>query len=268
MGQDDDGDDDLLEEKEETIAEMDSYVDSGSPSSNYGGDSYANVEFDFDVEIAYFFFELDDEPDDWEEAELSFDFWGISNTMDVNMYLVGNGWEESGIVWTNRPKIGTLIETFTVSNDGIYDFDVSDIVEDLIDDDEEEFSICFNTTDSGYFYITTEEGYIDDEEAPKLIWTYQLVPEIDPQLIMVGIIVAIVAGVIALAIGLYFGVIRKKKLVGPPKTPIQPPVEESILESAPAQPVIEEPLAKFCPLCGATLETDTTFCSNCGSKID
>lgn len=264
---DDDDDDDTNGEKEETEAEMDTYVSQYSPDSNYGGYDYLRVGGHY---VTYIYFDFDDEPDDWEEVEISLDLYDIDETMDVNLFKASSVWEELTITWNNRPPVGGLIETFKASSVGTYDFDVKDEVEDLLDDDEEGISICLNlsSTYTGYrdLLIFSEEGAYFGNDPPLLIWTYDIVPEVDVGLIIfIILIIAIPAITASVLIILYFTVWRKRG--------IRKPVVPTKKAVAPTQPSKVEPSSppsslKICASCGKTLPPNAKeFCPNCGKKI-
>ena len=142
----DDDDDDINEEEEETEAEMDCYVRREAPFTNFGGSDYLDVENYFNTEHSFLYFDFDDEPDDWEDVEISLYFFGVSNTMDLDLYLIPVDLSEFELTlnWDNSPKTGIFISKTIISNKGNYKLDVSDLVEDLLDDDEEGFTICLN----------------------------------------------------------------------------------------------------------------------------
>ncbi|MFX1393522.1 MAG: DNRLRE domain-containing protein [Promethearchaeota archaeon] len=257
-------DDDIEEDEKTTEAEMDSYVNSYNPTSNYGESDWLKVGEFIGYYITYIYFDFEDEPDDWEEAEISLDFFSISETIEVNMYLVSSSWEELSITWIDRPTEGVLIEKFTVAEEKIYKSDISDLVEDLLDDDEEGFSICLNTsyTSTGHIYIHSEEGAYDDDEAPLLIWTYNILPEVEFDIPLIMTIISIVAGIgIAVLLSVLYFTRWRKKEPGKPMTP-KPTVVE------PVQPIPREPVAQFCSYCGLKVDMSKKYCSHCGTKID
>ncbi len=85
-----------------TIAEKDTYVSSYKPTSNYGGldDAYAgsyHTYYTRNVKEAYFYFNFTDKPTDFTKAEISLDFWGVSETMNFTIYLINDDWSESSM---------------------------------------------------------------------------------------------------------------------------------------------------------------------------
>ena len=203
--------------------------------------------------------------------------------MTVNIFLASSVWEELTVTYDNRPALGGLIETFTASSKGTYEFDVSDLVEDLLDDYEEGISICLNlsSTYTGYMYIYSEEGAYYDDYAPLLIWTYDIVPDIDwGFIIMIILLILVPISIASVLIILYFTKWRKKaprKPVVPPTVAVAPtqpsrvqpsPTPSSIRVCASCGNTIPPNAKEFCPNCGKKiLQEATGFCPNCGNKV-
>ncbi|TFG22208.1 MAG: DNRLRE domain-containing protein [Promethearchaeota archaeon] len=270
IGDDDDDDDDANEADEETEAEMDSYVYQSNPDSNYGGYDYLRVGGPPGRYVTYIYFDFDDEPDDWKEVEISLDLFEIDETMDVNLFEASSVWEELTITWNNRPAVGGLIETFKASSEGNYKFDVSDQVEDLLDDDEEGIAICLNLSSTytgfGDIYMYSEEGAYYGNKPPLLIWTYDLTVNVDYGMIVFLILIILIPIVtVSVLLILYFTIWRKKA----PRKPVVPPKDVV----TPTQPSRAEPSPtptsiKICANCGERIPPNSkTFCPNCGNKI-
>ena len=274
---DDDDNDDIEDIERETRAEMDSYVDRDYPYSNYGGVSYLKVGGSGGHYATYIYFDFDDEPDDWEEVEISLDFFYVYTTVDVVVYLASSEWDELAITYTYRPIVGGFIKTFRASTEGTYKFDVSDVVEDLLDDDEEGMAICLNvsSTNAGYIYITSDEGAYFEDDAPLLIWTYNIVPDIDYGLIIVIILLIVVPiATASILIILYFTKWRKRaprKPVVPSKEVVAPTPPSKVEPSPPPSRVEPSPpptSIKICESCGNPLPPNAKeYCPNCGKKI-
>ncbi len=74
-----------------TIAEKDSYVDAGTPTSNYGGEDwviFGNYFSDFTE--TFLFFNFSDMPIDWTKAEISIDCYYVSETFEATVSLIEN----------------------------------------------------------------------------------------------------------------------------------------------------------------------------------
>ncbi len=282
IGNDDD-DDDPGETEEETKAERDTYVSRSSPDSNYGGDDRLKIGGSFSRYATYIYFDFDDEPDDWDEVEISLYLYDVDTTTDVLMFLASSEWEELMITYNTRPGIGRIIETFKAASEGVYKFDVSDVVEDLLDDDEDGISICLNISSAftEIIYMWSEEGAYYADHTPQLIWTYQRVPDIDYGLIIfIILIIAVPAITASVLIILYFTKWRKKaprKPVVPPTVAVAPtqprkvqpsPTPSSIKNCASCGRPLPPNAKEFCPNCGKKiLQEAIKFCPNCGNKV-
>ena len=159
-------------EKELTIsmiADKDTYVDKSS--SNFGGQDYLVVKYPF--KEAYFHFNFSDKPTTFTKAEISLDFWSVSETMNFTVCLINASWEETTMIWSNKPAKGDKIGNLIVSGNRIYKIDVTNFIVNL-----SSISICVYIDEENYIvdyaYITSREGYSSwsPEDAPQLIWTY------------------------------------------------------------------------------------------------
>lgn len=230
------------EERERTVAKKDTYVERDNPTANNGGKDWLSVSNSSET---YLYFEFEDEPDDWKEVEISFYIYYISGAMLLEIYLIEPGWDELALTWLNKPNKSKLIDTFTVAEAGIYRFEVTDEVEDLLDDDKESISICIistNITSSDHFLATSRDGYSLKDDAPLLYWTYYL-ENVDYTLVIILIIIilGVGEGVVIIVFVVKF---RKKK----PK----------------------EPKEIFCPSCGVKLtnKVKVNFCPSCGANVN
>jgi hypothetical protein len=162
-----------------TIAEKDTYVDTANPTSNYGGVNYLMTGFGIfsDIREAYFYFDFSDKPQNYIRAEISLDFWGVSQTMNYTICLIEESWNENSMTWINKPEKGEVIDNILVTSDTIYTIDVTSLISGRTN-----ISICVyievdNYVDD-YAYITSKEGYYLDEDAPQLKWIYTETAEI------------------------------------------------------------------------------------------
>ncbi len=271
--EDDDDDDaeDALEGKERTVAEKDTYVELDDPTSNNGGKNWFIVgRWISAPNEAYLYFEFEDEPDNWKEAEISLNIYSVSETMKVEIYLIEADWDELALTWINKPNKSILIDTFTVAESDIYKFEVTDEVEDLLDDDKEGISICiyhdYTTGNSGHFQASSTEGYYEKDDAPLLIWIYDVLNEVD--YITIIIVIVVFAGIVCLVIVLVVGDRKKKKII--PKEPASPrPITEfQEVEPKRLEEPIDELVGVFCPYCGVKQPKGVNFCTSCGADIN
>ncbi|MCP6718614.1 MAG: DNRLRE domain-containing protein [Patescibacteria group bacterium] len=158
-----------------TIAEKDTYVNTDEALSNFGGQDYALGGFYFggDIVEAYFFFNFSDKPSTYTKAEISLDFWSVSQTMNVSIYLIEEEWDEYSMTWINKPSKGAEITSIIITQSDIYTINVTNFIAG-----RNNLSICVyikvENYVNDYFYITTREGFYSwaPEDAPQLIWTY------------------------------------------------------------------------------------------------
>ena len=161
------------------IAEKDTYVDTANPTSNFGGVSYLISGFSLfsDIREAYLYFNFSNKPSDFIRAEISLEFWGVSQTMNYTICLIEEGWSEFSMTWINKPNKGQIISNLLVTSNTIYTIDVTSLIPG-----RNNLSICVyveidNYVDD-YAYITSKEGYYFAEYAPQLKWVYTETAEI------------------------------------------------------------------------------------------
>ncbi len=207
--------DDDDEKEKRTVAKKDSFVGMDNPTNNYGSRVDFVVGDWFKPNEAYLYFEFDDEPEYWKEAEISLNFYTVFETLTIEIYLIKASWDEHTITWVNKPVKSKLIRSITVIRAGIYSFDVTDEVEDLLDDDEEGISICIhhsdNATNNGFFQGMSREGYVDKDDAPLLIWTYEEKGNVQIDIFLTVIVLLIILGVAGLSIVGFFALEKKKE---------------------------------------------------------
>lgn len=240
---------DTLEDRERTVAEKDTYVDLRNYNTNYGGQDYLKVGrwYIYSLYESYLYFEFENEPDNWKEVEISLNILSVSETMKMEIYLIKVSWNELTLTWINKPNKSELIKTLTITEDDIYKFKITDEVEDLLDRDKEGISICISTniTQPGDFWIRSSEGYRDKDDAPLLIWTYDIIPD-DIDEIIYLIVIIIIGLVILVIIVLIIKYIKKEKIKS----------KESV-------PIIS---LKFCVYCSKQISQLSKFCIHCGKQ--
>ena len=158
-----------------TIAEKDTYVNTDNALSNFGGQDYALGGFYFgsDIVEAYFFFNFSDKPSIYTKAEISLDFWSVSQTMNISVCLIEEEWDEYTMTWINKPSKGAEIISQIITSSSIYTINVTNYIAGRTN-----LSICVyikaENYVNDYFYITSREGFYSwaPEDAPQLIWTY------------------------------------------------------------------------------------------------
>ncbi|KKL51948.1 hypothetical protein LCGC14_2290400 [marine sediment metagenome] len=112
-----------------TVAEKDSYVESGGATSNYGGKNWLIFgDRILGWNEAYLYFNFSNKPTGWTKAEVSIDMYSISETFNVTASLINDTWNELTINYINKPAHREVITTLTVAEGKIYKFDVTDYI--------------------------------------------------------------------------------------------------------------------------------------------
>ena len=154
-----------------SIADKDTYVDTANAMSNYGGVNNLMTGFSLFGEIreAYFHFNFDDKPSDYIRAEISLEFWGVSQTMNFTVCLIEESWDEYSMTYLNKPSKGQTIANLIVISSDIYTIDITSLISGRIN-----ISVCvyieLDNYINDYAYITSREGYYFIEDAPQLLW--------------------------------------------------------------------------------------------------
>ena len=158
-----------------TIADKDTYIETYSGGSNYGGGNYlwAGISILDTLYEAYLHFSFSDKPVNHTKAEISLNIFGVSKTTIFDICIIEASWEELTLTWINRPAKGELITQLTVASDKTYKIDISSYIEGRTD-----ISICVYTGDyamDDYVYIKSRESHSQyaPENDPQLIWTYE-----------------------------------------------------------------------------------------------
>ncbi len=162
-----------------TLAEKDTYVDTAYPTSNYGGVDNLKSGFSFsgDIKESYLSFDFSDKPSSYTKAEISLEFWGVSQTMNFTVCLIEESWQEFSMTWLEKPNKGAVIDYLLVTSNDIYKIDITSLIAG-----RNRISVCVYIEVDNYIedyaYITSKEGYYFVDDAPQLIWTYTETAEI------------------------------------------------------------------------------------------
>lgn len=156
------------EEEKYTTADADSYINENYPTSNYGYAQFLHVmTSDYISEAeAYFHFDFTDKPDNSIKAEIEIDLYTTPIPFHVTVYLITGVWDEYTLTWNNKPLLGELIASLTISTCDI-SFDVSDFIKG------DGISICLKTTSSTQIGMLTAYSREWTYSPPQLIWTYE-----------------------------------------------------------------------------------------------
>ena len=159
-----------------TIATKDTYVDSGDPTSNFGGQDNLWVGWWYgDAMEAYFYFPFTNKPSSYFKAVIQISIWGVSKTTPCNACIIEDTtWGEYTMNWLNKPSHGVNIEAQNeglVTQDAYYLIDVTNYVVS-----RNNISICIYCRDpllDDWIYIDSrEEPSYAKEDRPRLIWYY------------------------------------------------------------------------------------------------
>ena len=162
------------------IADKDTYIDTGNPLSNYGGVNNLMTGFSIlsDIREAYFHFNFSNKPSSFTRAEISLDFWGVSQTMNFTVCIIEEDWGEYTLDWTSQPTKGQVIGNIITTSSGIYTLDITSLIAGRTN-----LSICvyieIDNYVADYAYVTSREGYYFVEDAPQLLWVYMETVEIN-----------------------------------------------------------------------------------------
>ena len=194
------------------IADRDAHVDSNNPTVNdaseiwvSAGSYYLPQEYE-----AYFHFVLNDKPSFFKKIELSLSILNEVNPTIFNIILVGNSWQENTLNWLNKPSHQSIIKNITLSSAGVYKIDLTDFLKNL-----DEVSFCVNKTNSTVeesVSFSSKEGYVYEEDAPMIIWTYEsgFTPPILIGFILIYIVIIISLTIITTKV-IKFRMVRKRK---------------------------------------------------------
>lgn len=161
------------------VAYKDTYIDTANPLANYGGSSNLMTGYGIfaDIREAYFHFNFSNKPISFIRAELSFEFWGVSQTMNFSVCLIEEEWGEFTLDWVSQPSKGQVIGNIFVTLSGIYTLDITSLIAGRTN-----LSVCvyidLDNYVEDYAYITSREGWYNEEDAPQLLWVYMETAEI------------------------------------------------------------------------------------------
>jgi len=123
--------------------------------------------------MVYIHFYLFSVSEGWDNVSLCFHVGDIPKPFDLDMGIVNEYWSEYTITWNNRPSnITWEVKSFDFTTDGIYDFDVTD----LISSTDLEFSIILydqHTEDEVNVLICARE-YNLEYFRPQLLFYYEV----------------------------------------------------------------------------------------------
>ena len=161
---------------------MDTYVELANPEANNGAKKDLKVGKFVNATETYLYFEFDDDSTSYDEVDISLNIHNVTERMEIEVYLITDDWNEMTMNWTNKPKKSFLIDRFDITIEAEYSISVTDEVDYLIDKYKDGISICIhhsdNETSDGSFQAISSEGYVEEDEAPLLIYKYEISADI------------------------------------------------------------------------------------------
>lgn len=93
--------------------DRDTYIDSYSTDSNYGGKDWISIgELLIGYDHTFLHFDLREAPVEFIQAYLTLNFYYIPETIDISFYTTANNWSELSLTWINAPSEDLLISHF------------------------------------------------------------------------------------------------------------------------------------------------------------
>ena len=252
------------ETTETVIAEKDSYVDSSSPHSNYGGKGFMRCgawgSYNLYIYEAYISFNLDSIPEGWTRVEISLDFSLVSQTLNFDIHEVSDDWEEYEIDWANKPKKDSKLTTLRMVNSEKWTEDITSHVSG------NSLSICVSSSnyeEGDYVWIASREDS-STSDRPTLEFTYETSSGSNISTIMGSIFILFLVGAF-IVVGLIFIYFqdKKKKIQQASQQRIPPRPQQPSQQSSQQ---VTQPRVIHCTSCGAKISAVDTFCKECGAK--
>ena len=158
-----------------TVAEADTWVESGNSLINFGDYTWIYVGYPgggYGYDEALLRFNFTDKPSSYLNACISVNFGGVDKTYNFPIFLIEENWDENVVTWSNKPAYGILITTLTVSTNGIYKINITKYVEGRTN-----ISIYIsydNAVNDNIWISPSKEGSSSNpEDYPQIIWTYE-----------------------------------------------------------------------------------------------
>ncbi|MHA1847012.1 MAG: DNRLRE domain-containing protein [Promethearchaeota archaeon] len=155
-------------------ASKDTFISSGEPTINYGGQDDLKVGFFSlfyrDEYQAYIYLDLSSKPSTLISAEFYFYIWGVSQTMRFTLAISDEFWSEYYVDWEHKLSLTRILKSFLIAGDGFYKISITNSVMNrtgitlIFFIDELDFV-------NDYVYIDSREDMFKDYR-PALIFTY------------------------------------------------------------------------------------------------
>lgn len=240
-----------VDETETFTTIADSTIDLSQPTTNYGGEEELEVGGLIDWLEAYIKFDLSNAPNSFHKAELRLEFIYVQSTIQIYIYETLTSWGEFTITWNNAPAYGNPVASVIVSNEDLYNIDITDDVQS----ESGNWSITLTSLEMNWLRLASKQQ-TGLYEPPKIVYSYH----VSDLPIILGITIPIVA-VVAVIGGLIYYRHRKKKVQ-----------REIFTQDAPQQtPYQVKPQERegitYCAYCGQANRNHFSFCIACGKPI-
>lgn len=152
------------------VADMDTYVNSALPTSNFGNIAMIRSGSDNDSTYeAYYHFNLTSKPAGVTKAEFSYHQFGWPPgppILNISVYLIEESWSENTTTWNNKPSKADKVGTILTDQGNI---NLKTNITDVIDG-KSEISFCVFIENSKT-YVGARETVVEGNE-PMIIWTF------------------------------------------------------------------------------------------------
>ena len=231
--------------------DRDTYIDSYSVDSNYGGKDYLCIgELIIGYDHTFLHFDLSEIPEVFTKVYLSLDFYHLSETIDISIYSTLSSWTEYGLTWTNAPSEGSLVSHFVdIAEENVYHFGIYNFMESWNSNEISFIVKEFDYSETGYIQLSSKEGAYFNNDKPHLLFYYEVEIEDVNLLIPIFLIVGV-----AITVGIVIVLVKKsktRKITESMETKTQSPYSIS---------------DNICSNCGAKIGVGADFCTNCGKK--
>ena len=110
----------------------DSYVSSREHTENYGNATNLKVAKDQGsgnyLYESYLFFNISEKPNEFIKAEISLRLFAWSSGTSITVSLINSSWEESTIIWDNKPSHDDVLESFIWTGYGIKKIEMNSMI--------------------------------------------------------------------------------------------------------------------------------------------
>lgn len=230
------------------FADRDTYIDSNSTDSNYGGKDWISIgELIIGYDHAFLHFDLRGAPEEFNMVYITLYFFYISETIDISFYTTANNWSELSLTWNNAPSEDLLIRHFlNIAEEGRINFNIWSFMHSWNDDEISIIIEEYDDSETGYIQASSKEGANSESYKPCINYEYEVGIDLT-------IIPFVIIGVVAITITIVIRYKRKKRKI-----------REEILPAKLFDSPYTISTSKFCSNCGA--KVNSQFCTNCGKE--